>query len=123
MKKKYLFLVLCTFFYVSIGVAQEVKKTAIEPAVSDTPTEDEELVSHKVMMGETIMMIAKKYKIKPKDIYEYNPDATEGIAANNLLQIPMHRALKKKKALDPNIQPQDALYSNGASATADVPKD
>lgn len=129
MKKKYLFLALCTFLYISTGTAQEAKSkpataTNEATATTDTPTEDEELVSHKVAMGETIMMIARKYKIKPKDIYEFNPDATEGIAANMYLEIPVGRGLKKKQAPEKNItHPDGPLYTTGTTATADVPQD
>jgi hypothetical protein len=32
-------------------------------------------------MGETVLVIAKKYKITPGDIYDYNPDAIQGLSA------------------------------------------
>jgi LysM repeat protein len=125
MKKKYLFLAICTFMFVSISLAQDTEKTAEETAVAEAPKENEEFVGHKVTQGETIMMIAKKYKVKPKDIYEYNPDATEGVVANANLQIPMHRAFgrpkqKKERTIS---QPEGPLFVSGSSATAEVPKD
>jgi len=122
--KKFIFLALCTLLYVNVSTAQEAATVSSDnPAVAEAPKEDEELVSHKVMRGETIMMIAKKYKVKPKDIYEYNPDATQGIAANLSLQIPMHRALKTKKVPGKQHinQPDGPLYTT--SATAEAPKD
>lgn len=62
------------------------------------PKEGEEFVNHTVEMGETVMLISKKYKVKPQDIYEYNPEAAQGIGASAVLQIPMHRKFKSKKA-------------------------
>ena len=94
--KKYLMAAICSLLFLGMAAAQEVKEPA-DGAATEKPKEDEELVPHKVMMGETIMLIARKYKVKPLDIYEYNPDATEGIKANQILQIPMHKALGKKK--------------------------
>jgi LysM repeat protein len=55
---------------------------------SNTP---ENITSHRVAMGETVALLAKKYKMTPQDIYEYNPDATEGINPGAILQIPLHR--------------------------------
>ncbi|WP_116789156.1 LysM peptidoglycan-binding domain-containing protein [Flavobacterium psychrotrophum] len=125
MKKEYLFLVMCAFLYIGTVQAQEVSTSEDETAVTDAPKENEELVGHKVTQGETIMMIAKKYKVKPKDIYEYNPTATEGIVANSNINIPMHRAYgRPKQKKDRSIsQPEGPLYVSGSSATADVPKD
>lgn len=51
----------------------------------------ESFSNHRVMMGETVVLLAKKYKMTPQDIYEYNPDATEGISQGMLLRIPLHR--------------------------------
>lgn len=126
MKKKYLFLAMCAFLYLGAAQAQEATTSTDETAVAtDAPKENEELVGHKVTQGETIMMIAKKYKVKPKDIYEYNPSATEGVVANSNLQIPMHRAFgRPKQKKDRSIsQPEGPLYVSGSAATADVPKD
>lgn len=60
--------------------------------------EAENLSVHKVQMGETVMVLAKKYKITPRDIYEYNPSAVEGLSPNMALQIPLHRQLQKQVA-------------------------
>ncbi|MXN92938.1 LysM peptidoglycan-binding domain-containing protein [Flavobacterium sp. Sd200] len=62
------------------------------------PKEGEEFLNHTVELGETVMLISKKYKVKPQDIYEYNPEAAQGIGASAVLQIPMHRKFKSKKA-------------------------
>ncbi|MFP9099122.1 LysM peptidoglycan-binding domain-containing protein [Flavobacterium sp. RHBU_24] len=64
--------------------------------------DEEDIQSHKVQMGETVLVIAKKYKITPRDIYEYNPGAVEGLSANSIIQIPMHRQLHKQAAVAAN---------------------
>ena len=61
--KKYLIAVLCTFLYVGVASAQD--EAAVPPQETATaPAEDEQMQSHTVMMGETIMLISKKYKLK-----------------------------------------------------------
>jgi len=44
--------------------------------------------THRVKKGETVMSIAKEYKVTPFDIYKLNPDAKEGIKVNAVLIIP-----------------------------------
>ena len=64
---------------------------------------EEVFVSHTVTMGETVVMVAKKYKITPQDVYEYNPTAVDGLTQSMSLKIPMHRTVdmsKPKKAED-----------------------
>ena len=99
--KKYLIAVLFTCL-ISGYVSAQDEAAAIEksePAATEpAPDEDEELVSHKVALGETIALISKKYKVKPSDIYEYNPDATQGVTQNVVLHIPIHRDYKHTKA-------------------------
>jgi hypothetical protein len=97
--KKYLTAVLFTCLFSGYASAQEeAAATEKIEVAAHIPDEDEELVSHTVAMGETIMLIAKKYKVKPTDIYEYNPDATQGVTKNLVLQIPLHRNYKHVKA-------------------------
>ena len=95
--KNYFIALLFICFFSVVASAQE--KTVAADTQIDTPKdEDEELISHKVTQGETVMLIAKKYKVKPTDIYEYNLDAINGVAPNVVLQIPVHRDFKHKKA-------------------------
>ena len=54
-------------------------------------------IDHKVMMGEKVFMISKKYMVDPFEIYKYN-DATEGVEAGTILKIPLHKS--KKRDLD-----------------------
>lgn len=58
---------------------------------NQTENVQENIISHRVMMGETVSLLAKKYKMTPQDIYEYNPEAVEGISQNMALRIPLHR--------------------------------
>lgn len=54
-------------------------------------------ISHRVEMGETVMLIAKKYHIAPKDIYNLNPTAVDGISYNMVLSIPAGKIAGKVK--------------------------
>ena len=56
----------------------------------------EEVINHRVSLGETVVLIAKKYVIRPSDIYELNPDAIEGISPGVVLRIPIGRSLSTK---------------------------
>ena len=100
--KKYLIAVLFTCLFSGYASAQDeaatTEKTEPVATIADAPDEDEELVNHKVAMGETIALISKKYKVKPSDIYEYNPEATQGVTQNVVLHIPIHRDYKHTKA-------------------------
>ncbi|MFP9117582.1 LysM peptidoglycan-binding domain-containing protein [Flavobacterium sp. RNTU_13] len=53
------------------------------------------VVGHRVEMGETVMLIARKYHITPDDIYELNPDAVHGITFNTVLQLPADKVRAK----------------------------
>lgn len=55
---------------------------------------DAYFIEHKVMMGEKIHMISRKYLVDPFDIYEYN-DAVNGVEAGTILYIPLHKSHKK----------------------------
>ena len=48
----------------------------------------EKYTKHTVAKGETINMIAQKYKVTPYDIYSLNPDSQNGIQQNSVLLIP-----------------------------------
>lgn len=48
----------------------------------------EKFVKHTVTKGETISMIAQKYKVTPYDIYKLNPDSQNGIQLDSVLIIP-----------------------------------
>ncbi len=48
----------------------------------------EKYIKHTVVKGETISMIAQKYKVTPYDIYKLNPDSQNGIQLDSVLLIP-----------------------------------
>ncbi|WP_396156880.1 LysM peptidoglycan-binding domain-containing protein [Flavobacterium sp.] len=48
----------------------------------------EKYTKHTVVKGETINIIAQKYKITPYDIYKLNPDSQNGIQLDSVLLIP-----------------------------------
>lgn len=49
--------------------------------------------THRVKQGETVISIAKQYKVTPYDIYKLNPDAKEGINVNSVLIIPKSKVV------------------------------
>lgn len=57
-------------------------------ALLSTSAYAQELKKHKVEKGETVVAIAKKYKVTPYDIYRLNPDSKNGIKENTILLIP-----------------------------------
>jgi LysM repeat protein len=101
MKRKMILTFATVLFFSVMASAQESAGMKENSEVSDNNqvSKDSEapvsIVTHKVMMGETVMMIAKKYHITPKDIYELNPDATEGISYNMMISIPADKINKK----------------------------
>jgi LysM repeat protein/ABC-type branched-subunit amino acid transport system substrate-binding protein len=48
----------------------------------------EKYIKHTVAKGETINIIAQKYKVTPYDIYKLNPDSQNGIQLDSVLLIP-----------------------------------
>ena len=48
----------------------------------------EKYIKHTVIKGETINIIAQKYKVTPYDIYKLNPDSQNGIQLDSVLLIP-----------------------------------
>ncbi|WP_035086691.1 LysM peptidoglycan-binding domain-containing protein [Aquimarina latercula] len=68
MKKVLLFF--CVLFITSIGFAQQYK-------------------SHKVVQGENVYRIAKRYNTTPEAIYKINPNSKDGIKEGQILAIPV----------------------------------
>lgn len=50
--------------------------------------EEVEIISHKVALGETMLMISKKYLVSPTEIYRLNKKAIDGISEGMILYIP-----------------------------------
>jgi LysM repeat protein len=80
-------------------------------------------VKHTVAKGETITLIAQKYKVTPFDIYKLNPDSQNGIQLDSVLLIPASSLeptviVPKSKQPIANsnptthlVQPKETLYS------------
>ncbi|MFN3968578.1 LysM peptidoglycan-binding domain-containing protein [Flavobacterium sp.] len=80
-------------------------------------------VKHTVVQGETITLIAQKYKVTPFDIYKLNPDSQNGIQLNSVLLIPPSSAeptviapkqTQPKANSNPTthlVQPKETLFS------------
>lgn len=78
-----------------------------------------EVVTHNVAMGETVMLISKKYLVKPQDIYELNPTAVNGITPNSVLRIPMDKSLRKKvSAVEVKDKPKISILKTGPGSIA-----
>ena len=60
--------------------------------------------SHQVKKGETIEEISKRYYLTPLDIYEYNPDAKQGLKPNTVLIIPISKAVKPKVTVTKDLK-------------------
>ncbi|MGV3697150.1 LysM peptidoglycan-binding domain-containing protein [Flavobacterium sp.] len=72
MKKRILFSIFLTVFSFVFTVSAKQEK----------------YIKHTVVKGETINMIAQKYKVTPYDIYKLNPDSQNGIQLDSVLIIP-----------------------------------
>ncbi|OIQ20110.1 MAG: hypothetical protein BM557_05410 [Flavobacterium sp. MedPE-SWcel] len=95
----------------------------------------EKVVNHVVTLGETIALIARKYMVRPSDIYELNPDAVEGVSPGTPLKIPVDRALqvsaskkkkkqyRKKKLLTQNRLKESSSIEVSKSLVKTTPKE
>ncbi|MCX6172547.1 MAG: LysM peptidoglycan-binding domain-containing protein [Flavobacterium sp.] len=72
MKKRILFSIALTIFSFVFSVS----------AMQD------KYIKHTVVKGETITIIAQKYRVTPYDIFKLNPDSQNGIQLNSVLLIP-----------------------------------
>ena len=101
MKRLILLAAMLFAFHVSAQEDEELTTSESEMQTDETSREGEEeadpfayFIEHKVMMGEKIHMISRKYMVDPFDIYEYN-DAVNGVEAGTVLYIPLHKSHKK----------------------------
>jgi LysM repeat protein len=88
-----------------------------------TSAKQDKYVKHTVTQGETITLIAQKYKVTPFDIYKLNPDSQNGIQLNSVLLIPPSSAepsvippkqIQPKATSNPSthlVQPKETLFS------------
>lgn len=101
--KKLLLLFLFTFFSMNAAFAQNdeiYEDTNTEDADSYEDEYEEEdpdafFIDHKITLGEKMIMVSRKYMVDPKDIYEYNDWAVNGLEAGMILKIPLHKSHKK----------------------------
>jgi LysM repeat protein/ABC-type branched-subunit amino acid transport system substrate-binding protein len=68
-------------------------------ALLSTSAYAQEYKKHTVQKGETVVAIAKKYKVTPYDIYRLNPDSKNGINENTTLLIPAESKTPAESAL------------------------
>lgn len=96
MKKTNIVYTIVTLLAFTIGVsAQEPEKESEFREV--TEVKETPVLFHKTMAGETVVMISRKYMVKPQDIYEINPEAIDGLKAGVLLKIPADKIKAKLK--------------------------
>jgi LysM repeat protein len=104
-KQLMLFSIIALFAFCCNGLAQEMP---VETAEADENLTEEglrevkevitaEVLDHKVAPGETIVIISKKYLLQPQDIYEFNPKAVAGLAADMVLKLPAEKIKAKLK--------------------------
>ncbi|KOS07941.1 hypothetical protein AM493_19180 [Flavobacterium akiainvivens] len=69
-------------------------------------------VAHTVQMGETVMLICKKYIVAPDDIYKLNPEAVDGISPGMVLRVPSEKKVDarpaKSKPVDTSVTSRTA---------------
>lgn len=106
-------------FLLSVTMLFAFSTVNAQEAENEEPKSDN-LVTHQVEMGETVMLIAKKYRITPTDVYAFNPDAVNGISANTVLQIPADRKYVSKSKNKKLVTPAEG---NETAQTASVTKD
>ncbi len=56
-----------------------------------TQTQSNGFITHTVTSGETVYSLSKKYNVLMQDIYDYNPEAKQGIKGGEKLQIPVKK--------------------------------
>lgn len=72
---------------------------------------EEFIINHTVELGETVLMICKKYVVLPSDFYKYNKETIHGIKQGEVLRIPLHMS-KKKNAIEMYQKSINSSYVN-----------
>jgi LysM repeat protein len=85
MKAKLLF----TFFLVLLNYAHSYSYSTMQQQQKTARA-----ATHRVALGETVVLIAKKYMVTPHDIYELNPEAVNGLSAGMILKIPTDKSVQ-----------------------------
>lgn len=78
-------------FILTNAIAQE--SSATKAAIENT---QEEIITHRVSLGETVALIARKYLVRPSEIYAINSGISDGISQGMMLRIPVSDALRAK---------------------------
>ena len=105
MKNRILFSILLTVFSFAFSVSAKQEK----------------YIKHTVVQGETVNIIAQKYKVTPYDIFKLNPDSQNGIKLNSVLLIPPTIAETTSTTVNQDtdrsnptthlVKPKETLYS------------
>jgi len=70
----------------------------------------EKYIKHKILKGENLTVIAKKYGVKPKDILEANPNAPKILKLNSVLLIPNTNQTADLKSNEPVVNNTPGLH-------------
>ena len=82
--------ILCFFFAVGFfGIASG----------QNDDNSDIQIISHRVLLGETVRLISVKYLVTPAEIYKLNKFAVDGISEGMLIQIPLDKSKTAKHAV------------------------
>lgn len=79
-------------------------------AAQEKEEKEEFVINHTVELGETVLLICKKYVVLPADFYKYNKEAIHGIKTGESLRIPLHMS-KKKNAIEAYQKSVNASYA------------
>jgi len=88
---------------------------SVATAQQKSENNDEVIVSHTVELGESVLLICKKYVVLPQDFYKYNKEAIHGVKENTVLRIPLHKS--KSKAIQAEIAANREASYNSFAAT------
>ena len=95
-------------------------------------SQEKKFLKYTVLKGETINQIAIKYKVTPYDLHKLNPDAQNGIKANDVLIVPVTSVSEKvvveaekpkstyQKSFNHTVKPKETFYSIARDYNVDV---
>ncbi len=78
-------------------------------------------IIHKVDRGQTLFSISRMYKVKPADIYAFNPEAAPGLKLGMLIKIPSAQTLAKLPKKEQK-QPETPFVPSTPKITGPVKK-
>lgn len=90
-KKIFFVLMICQLSFTSFSYAQKVTTT------KKVEVNNDNYIIYKVVKGETIFSICKKYNIDQKELMDANPSLSEGLKTGLELKIPKKETKKKAK--------------------------